>query len=125
MTYHSRYSNNCVSLDTTLYHRLAMGHDIADLAHTTFYRTNTFIFFSTMVGRETRIRLPPIPTRPLTRKLQIRLYLCDHDWAIMQRLAEGESGIDNVRHVEVYFLCRGPRRNRIRCWLPQNGETGA
>jgi hypothetical protein len=67
------------TLDVALHQHLAMGHDIADLAHSVFYKSNTFIITTTTYGCRTKFGLPPPATRPLMGRLRLEVYLCNRN----------------------------------------------
>ncbi|KAF2033349.1 hypothetical protein EK21DRAFT_109145 [Setomelanomma holmii] len=97
-----------VTLAGRLRRHLAMGNDIASLAREVYYKHNTFIIRTSGEGLRYRVSLPPRSTRSLIRSLCIQVYLSSSNWDVLQRLAAGKYGFDELRHVTVHV--RWPHR---------------
>jgi hypothetical protein len=67
------------TLSPTLYNYLAIGPEIARLAHETFYRENSFQFQRLLTSTNRCIKLHPAGIRLLIKRLTLVVELCESD----------------------------------------------
>ncbi|KAF2824632.1 hypothetical protein CC86DRAFT_371199 [Ophiobolus disseminans] len=76
---------------------LAMGADIARLAHDVFYRGNHFALFV----RNGTVFLPPSASRSLIREITILASPTEEDWFVLEQFSKRANGFVNIWSIVV------------------------
>jgi hypothetical protein len=91
----------------TLYNYLAMGPEIARLAHDTFYRENSFEFRPSrrcgLIMIAQPFILPPQPLRPLIKRMTLVVDIDERDWDKLEHFSKSGWGFTNVIEITIKF----------------------
>ncbi|KAF2114315.1 hypothetical protein BDV96DRAFT_647021 [Lophiotrema nucula] len=91
-----------VKVNSKLLPHLQMSPDIARLAEETFYKHNTFVVTPYGSHWDRRFAYPPRRVNTYIRRLSIVTDM-DSDWALLRKLARGDYGFENLRHVTLTY----------------------